>query len=85
MTPRKGNADVVDNGEGKVLPAPEKIARLLALIVIKEMETDDAAMKLLGVGFGPREISALLGVGDNYVHVVKNRRKVGRAKKVRKR
>jgi len=48
------------------------------------MDTDDAAMKLLGVGFTPREISGLLGVGDNYVHVIKTRRKRALPKKARK-
>jgi len=64
--------------------ASDKIARLLALLVTREMDTDDAAMKLLGVGFTPREISGLLGVGDNYVHVIKTRRKRALPKKARK-
>ncbi|MPZ36928.1 MAG: hypothetical protein GEU95_02505 [Rhizobiales bacterium] len=62
-------------GEDASSPAPEKIARLLALLVTRDMETDDAALKLDGVGFSAREISDLLGVGANYVNVAKHRKK----------
>jgi hypothetical protein len=64
------------------IPAPEKIARLLAVIVTKEMEKDDAALKLDSIGFDAKEISAILDVGENYVNVAKHRKRAG-AKKTR--
>ncbi len=66
-------------------PAADKIARLLALIVTKDMDTDDAAVKLDSVGFGAREISDLLGVGPSYVRVAKHRNKRRGSKKSQKR
>lgn len=57
----------------------DKIAGVLALIAIKGMEPDEAALKLDAIGFGASEISALLDVGPNYVNVARFRRKkVGR-------
>jgi hypothetical protein len=85
MASRKRKAAAEGNGgEENGIPAADKIARLLALIVTKDMDTDEAALKLDGVGFGARDISDLLGVGPNYVNVAKHRRKAGRAKKGRK-
>src|SRR5712672_216776 len=85
MSARKRRAAVAsDTAQENGLAAADKIARLLALIVTKDMDTDDAALKLHGAGFGAREISALLGVGPHYVNVVRHRRKGSRAKKARK-
>ncbi len=81
---RKAGGDTDVEIEGRV-PAAEKIARLLALIATRDMETDDAALKLDGVGFSSREIADLLGVGTNYVNVAKHRKKTGSAKKGRNR
>jgi len=53
----------------------ERIARLLALLVVREMETDDAALKLSAVGFSAREISSLLDVNANYLNIAKFRKK----------
>jgi hypothetical protein len=55
--------------------AADKIAGLLALIATKDMNTDDAALKLDAIGFDAREISALLDVGLNYVNVARHRKK----------
>ncbi|MGB8226361.1 MAG: hypothetical protein WCE45_05780 [Sedimentisphaerales bacterium] len=85
MAPGKRNPAADGNSEAENgLPAAEKIARLLALIVTKDMESEDAALKLDSVGFSAREISNLLGVGPNYVNVAKHRKKAGGAKKARK-
>lgn len=64
--------------------ASDKIAGLLALIVTKEMETDNAALKLDAIGFSSREISVLLDVGPNYVNVARHRKNSGKKKKPRK-
>ena len=86
MPARKRKQAVAANGdEAKAnLQPTDKIARLLALIVVRDMEPDDAALKLDGVGFTAREISGLLGVGPNYVNVARHRKKGNHAKKTRK-
>src|SRR5689334_3968030 len=55
------------------LSGADKIARLLAILVVRDLETDDAAPKLHGAGFSAREISDLLDVGSNYLNVAKHR------------
>jgi hypothetical protein len=82
MATRKRKVAAEANGD-KSVPAAEKIAALLALFVTKEMNTDDAAIKLDSIGFTAREISSLLDVGPNYVNVAKHRKKSG-AKKASK-
>jgi hypothetical protein len=72
VAPRRKPADA-DKETGSN-PA-EKIAGLLAIIVTKLFDTDDAAVKLAAVGFSTREIAALLEVNPNYVNLVKFRRK----------
>ena len=59
----------------KGLPAIDKIAGLLALIATQTMDTDNAAVKLGGVGFNDREISVLLGVSDVYARQARFRAK----------
>jgi|GEM_PF-5556109 len=61
--------------------AEHKIAGVLALIAIKDMEQDDAALKLDAIGFTSKEISALLDVGPNYLNVARFRAKKGRKPK----
>ena len=58
----------------------DKIAGCLALIATKGMDTDDAALKLDGIGFTAREIAGLLDVGENYVNVARHRKKSGARK-----
>jgi DNA-directed RNA polymerase specialized sigma24 family protein len=52
------------------------------MIASHDMETDDAAVKLGGVGFSSREISGLVGVTEGYVRLARFRAK---SKKRRKR
>lgn len=61
--------------------AEDKIAGVLALIAIKDMEPDAAALKLDAIGFTSKEISALLEVGPNYVNVARFRAKKGKKRK----
>jgi hypothetical protein len=84
MAARKRKRSGANNGDEQRVPAADKIAQLLALIVTKEMDTDDAALKLDAVGFSAREISALLDVGPNYVNVARHRQKGSGSKKARK-
>lgn len=83
MAPRKRKpvADEV-RGDGMSTMLMEKIARLLALIAVRDMDTDDAALKLDAIGFDAHDISGLLDVGPNYVNVAKHRKKG--SKKARK-
>jgi hypothetical protein len=83
MATRKRKAVVAKDQPGNSTPAADKIAGLLAMIATKDMETDDAALKLDAIGFDAREISALLDVGPNYVNVARHRKKSA-AKKPRK-
>ena len=61
----------------------DKIAGVLALIATKDMDKDDAALKLDAIGFSSKEIADLLNVGGNYVNVARFRRNkpVKKAKK----
>lgn len=63
--------------------AADKIAGVLALIAIKEMEPDDAALKLDAIGFTSNEIGALLNVKPNYVSVARYRAKKSKRRKVK--
>ena len=77
--PSTTEADVTEG-----LPASERIARLLALMVVRGMETEDAALKLDAVSFSAHDISGLLGVNANYVHNAKYRKKGSAKKKAKK-
>lgn len=66
-------------------PEPmDRIARLLALLLVKNADKDDAALQLEGAGFDAREISEMLGVSGNYLHSLKNRRKTSKKRKASK-
>ncbi len=54
--------------------AADKIAGVLALIATKDMDKDDAALKLDAIGFSSKEIADLLDVGGNYVNVARFRK-----------
>jgi hypothetical protein len=62
----------------------DKIARLLAAYVTKEMKPENAALLLDGAGFTGREITELLDVGDSYVRQVRFQRKAKKSKNKRK-
>jgi hypothetical protein len=51
----------------------EKIARLLAMIATKELDREEAARRLLSVGFDSPQIGGILGVGPNFANVAKSR------------
>ncbi len=72
MAKRKSKPAATANAPPTV-QATNKIAGLLALIVTKDMDKDNAALKLDAIGFDAREISALLDVGPNYVNVARHR------------
>ncbi len=52
----------------------ERIARLLAMIAIKELDNEEAARRLLSLGFDAPQIGGILGVGPNFANVAKSRR-----------
>ena len=53
----------------------EKIARLLAIHVCKDLEPEEAALKLLSSGFDSPTIGTLLGKNSNFANVAKSRAK----------
>jgi hypothetical protein len=61
--------------------AADKIAGVLALIAIKEMEPEDAALKLDAIGFTSKEVEALLNVSPGYVRGARFRAKKGKKRK----
>ncbi|WP_038965602.1 hypothetical protein [Bradyrhizobium diazoefficiens] len=82
---RKRAPAVAEQGENKDSQALHRIAGLLAIIAVKDMDTDDAALKLDAIGFSASEVSGMLGVGTNYIQVARFRkRNAGRKIKKRK-
>jgi hypothetical protein len=53
----------------------DKIAGCLALLAVKGMDPEEAALRLDGIGFTSHEIAGLLNVNENYVRVAKYRKK----------
>lgn len=51
----------------------ERISRLLAIIAVRGLEKEEAARRLLAVGFDSPQIGDLLGVGPNFANVAKSR------------
>lgn len=85
MAPRKRKLVAkLEGAANNGAQATDKIARLMALMVTKDMDTDDAALKLDAIGFDAREISAVLDVGPNYVNVARHRKRTVGKKRVRK-
>ncbi|UPK04515.1 hypothetical protein [Bradyrhizobium sp. 170] len=64
--------------------ALDRIAALLGLYVVKDMEADEAAVKLGNVGFSDKEIAALIGVTAGYVRLARFRAKKKGGRKPRK-
>lgn len=56
-----------------------KLLRVLGMLVVKGMDPEEAAVRLSGAGFDAEEISAILLVNKNYVHVA-NARWKGKSK-----
>jgi hypothetical protein len=52
-----------------------KIAGALALLAVKGMDKDDAALALDSIGFTASEVSGLLDVNKNYVMLARFRKK----------
>lgn len=64
------------------LTSEGRIARLLALVAIKEIEDkSDQVIFLLRAGFGPAETAEMLGVTSNYVSVVTYKKRQGPKRK----
>lgn len=80
---RKRASAAADDGAGSGTSALDRIAGLLALLVTKNMDKEDAAVRLVGVRFSDREIAGILGVSEGYVRLSRFRAKG--AKKTRKR
>lgn len=81
---RRRPAAVASDGEQRGSAALDKIAALLGLLVVKDMEADDASVRLGNVGFSDREIAALVGVTDGYVRLARFRAKNKGGRKPRK-
>jgi hypothetical protein len=65
-------AKKVNDETGRFDPL-EKVARLLALIAVKDLEKEDAARRLLSMGFDSPQIGGILGVGPKFANVAKSR------------
>lgn len=55
------------------IDAMEKVARLLAIHVSKNMDADDVAVKLLAVGFDSPTIGLLLNKNPNFANAAKSK------------
>jgi hypothetical protein len=60
-----------------------RLANVLAIFALKEIPPEDAAVRLDKLGFSAREIAGVLGVSDNYILVINNRKKAAPKKKAR--
>jgi len=54
----------------------EKIARLVAIYVTKDMPAEEAAVRLLGAGFDAATIGGLLNKNPNFANTAKFKKKV---------
>jgi len=52
-----------------------QLACVIAIYALRDVPSDDAAIRLDQIGFGAKEIGGILGKNDNYVHMVKSARK----------
>lgn len=80
----KSKTSVTAEEENAPVSVQERIARLLALLVVKGEKTDAAALKLDAIGFSSGDISKLLGVNANYVATVRFKQKAAAKKKLKK-
>jgi hypothetical protein len=68
MASRKRSA-----GDAPNVDPMEKISRLLAMLAVKGLENEEAARRLIAVGFDSPQIGGTLGVGPNFANVAKSR------------
>jgi hypothetical protein len=52
----------------------ERLVRILAIYVVKDMDKEEAARRLLAVGFDAKQIGGLLDVNSNFANVAKSRK-----------
>jgi hypothetical protein len=64
--PKRKSAEIPD--------AAERIARALAVLAVKDIEKEEAARRLLAMGYDAPTIGGLLDVGPNFANVAKLRR-----------
>lgn len=67
-SPKRSAGDVPNK-----IDSLEKISRLLAMIAVKGLEKEEAARRLLAVGFDSPQIGGILGVNANFANVAKSR------------
>lgn len=82
---RKRASAASEEGGDKDSSALDRIANLLAIIATRDLEKDDAALKLDAIGFSPTEVASLLDVGTNYVQVARFRKRNAGRKASKKR
>jgi DNA-directed RNA polymerase specialized sigma24 family protein len=79
MTPRKRKPATADGGAGRRVPADEKIARLLGMLLVKDIKKKTDQVPLLRTaGFEVSEVAEMLGITENHVKVADH---TGRKKK----
>jgi len=66
------------NDESATSALLERVTRILALIAVKDLEKEDAARRLLSMGFDSPQIGGILGVGPNFANVAKSRSPKGK-------
>ncbi|MDA9421297.1 MULTISPECIES: hypothetical protein [Bradyrhizobium] len=81
---KRAPAAAEEGSQKQGTPALDRIAALLGLYVVKDMEADEAAVKLGNVGFSDKEIAALIGVTAGYVRLARFRAKKKNGRKPRK-
>ncbi|MCF2524490.1 hypothetical protein [Bradyrhizobium sp. G127] len=60
--------------KGEIVDPTEKLARVIAIGVTKGMDKEEAARRLLSVGFDAPAIGGILGVNANFANVAKGRK-----------
>lgn len=60
-----------------------RLANVLAIFALKDVPPESAAVRLDKLGFSAKEIAGVLGVTDNYIHVINSRKKAAPKKKTR--
>lgn len=68
-------ANVAPRKEAEPADPIRQLACVVAIYALKEVNPEEAAIRLDMLGFTSKEIGGILGKNDNYVHYVKNKRK----------